>query len=184
MDYLDWNVHYGTIKDYDIADGEGVRVALFLSGCSHQCYNCFNQETWDPLYGKVYTQETEDHLIEAVSKPWIQGITILGGDPLYGDNPKVVFHLLMRMGVEVPGKDIWLYTGDTIKEIATKIANGSDIIYKLLQRVDVLVEGPYVDKLRDLSLKFRGSSNQRILEQKDFLMEISKLLYEGNLQEE
>lgn len=181
MKYLDLNIHYGAIKDHDIANGEGVRVSLFLSGCSHMCYNCFNKETWDPLYGELYTEETENKIIEAAIKPWIQGISILGGDPLYGDNPKVVLPLLTRINTEAPNKDVWLYTGDTIKEIATKIANGNDTIHKLLQRVDILVEGPYIDSLKNINLKFRGSSNQRLLPKKDFLMEIEKLLHDGNL---
>lgn len=148
-------MNYGAIKKTDIANGEGVRVSLFVSGCRHHCKGCFNQETWDFGYGSPFTYDTVNEICDALDHPYISGLTILGGEPLDPLNvpwvETLIFCVKSRFG---SAKDIWLYTGyqyDEVKDL------------DLMCWVDVLVDGPFVEELKDLSLRFRGSSNQRIL---------------------
>lgn len=147
-------MNYGGIKKTDIANGLGVRVSLFVSGCRNHCEGCFQPETWDFSYGKPYTKETEEEIIEALSPSWIQGLSILGGEPLEPENEKALLPLVKRVRKEYPNKDIWVYSGYLYEELRSR---------ELLRYVDVLVDGRYEERLRDPSLAFRGSSNQRIL---------------------
>lgn len=147
-------MNYGAIKKTDIANGLGVRVSLFVSGCRNHCKGCFQPETWDFSYGKPYTKETEEEIIEALSPSWIQGLSILGGEPLEPENEKALLPLVKRVRKEYPNKDIWVYSGYLYEELRSR---------ELLRYVDVLVDGRYEERLRDPSLAFRGSSNQRIL---------------------
>ena len=147
-------MNYAEIKKVDIANGPGVRVSLFVSGCRNHCKGCFNPETWDFDYGRPFTRETEDEIIEALRPSWIQGLSILGGDPMEPENQEALLPFLRSTKEELPGKDVWLYTGYRLEDVS-----GSP----LLPYVDVVVDGPFVEAEKDISLAFRGSSNQRII---------------------
>ena len=147
-------MHYGAIKKNDIANGLGVRVSLFVSGCRNHCEGCFQPQTWDFEYGQPFTKEVEDEILEALRPDWIQGLSILGGEPMEAENQEVLLPFLKRVKEEYSNKDVWLYSGYLYEQIKDA---------ELLQYVDVLVDGPFVETLKDPSLAFRGSSNQRIL---------------------
>ena len=147
-------MNYGAIRKTDIANGPGVRVSLFVSGCRNHCPGCFQPETWDFEYGQPFTKKTEKEIIKALRPSWIQGLSILGGDPMEPENQKALLPLLKRLRVFLPGKDVWLYTGYRFEDVS-----GSP----LLPYVDVVVDGPFVEREKDLSLAFRGSRNQRII---------------------
>ena len=147
-------MHYGAIKKTDIANGLGVRVSLFVSGCRNHCKGCFQPQTWDFEYGKPFTKETEYEILEALCPDWIQGLSILGGEPMEAENQEILLPFLKRVRRERSDKDIWLYTGYVYEEIKDS---------ELLRYVDILVDGPFVEEMKDPSLAFRGSSNQRIL---------------------
>ena len=158
-------MYYGTLKTYDIADGEGVRVTLFVSGCTNRCPGCFQPETWDFHYGKPFTEETEAEILAALDKDYIQGLTLLGGDPMETDNQRALLPLLRKVRRHLPEKDIWCYTGFVYERDllpgGKRHAEGTD---EMLSLIDVLVDGPYVNELRNISLKFRGSENQRVID--------------------
>ena len=147
-------MNYGGIIKNDIANGPGVRVSLFVSGCRNHCPGCFQPQTWDFGYGKPFTGGTEEEIIEALRPSWIQGFSILGGDPMEPENREALLPLLKRIRSELPEKDIWLYTGYTLEAV-----RGEEI----LNWVDVVVDGPFVEAKKDMSLSFRGSRNQRII---------------------
>ena len=147
-------MNYGAIKKVDIANGPGVRVSLFVSGCRNHCKGCFQPETWDFDYGQPFTEETEKEIIKALRPSWIQGLSILGGDPMEPENQEALLPFLRSTKEELPGKDVWLYTGYRLEDVS-----GSP----LLPYVDVVVDGPFVEAEKDISLAFRGSSNQRII---------------------
>ena len=147
-------MNYGRIKKNDIANGPGVRVSLFVSGCRNHCPGCFNPETWDFDYGEQFTKKTEKEIIKALRPSWIQGLSILGGDPMEPENQKALLPLLKRIRITCPGKDVWLYTGYTYEQIRDS---------EILKWVDVLVDGPFIEEEKDISLAFRGSRNQRII---------------------
>ena len=147
-------MNYGSIKAVDIANGPGVRVSLFVSGCRNHCPGCFQPETWDFDFGEPFTKETEDEVIKALRPSWIQGLSILGGDPMEPENQAVLIPFLKRMRRELPGKDVWLYTGYRFESVS-----GSP----MLELVDVIVDGPFIEEEKDISLAFRGSRNQRII---------------------
>ena len=147
-------MNYCGLKKIDTANGLGVRVSLFVSGCRNHCPGCFQPETWDFGYGEPFTKEIEDEIIEALRPSWIQGLSILGGEPMEPENQAALLPFLSRVRRELPDKDIWLYTGYTFEAVSDS---------ELLPLVDVLVDGPFVDGQNDISLSFRGSRNQRIL---------------------
>ena len=147
-------MNYGAIKKVDVANGPGVRVSLFVSGCRNHCKGCFNPETWDFSYGQPFTKETENEIIEALRPSWIQGLSILGGEPMEPENEAVLIPFLERMRAELPGKDIWLYSGYRFEMLHER---------DILVLVDVLVDGPFDEKEKDAGLAFRGSRNQRII---------------------
>ena len=147
-------MRYGAIRKVDVANGPGVRVSLFVSGCRNQCAGCFNPETWDFSYGRPFTKETEDAIIEALRPSWIQGLSVLGGEPMEPENQEVLLPLLRRVRAELPDKDVWLYTGYLLENVSDS---------PLLPLVDVLVDGPFRLDQKDAGLAFRGSRNQRIL---------------------
>ena len=162
-------MHYGTIKKLDIANGAGVRVSLFVSGCRNRCENCFQPETWAFDYGKPYTQETEDEIIKALEPSYVDGITLLGGEPFEPENQRELVKLLRRVRKERPGKDVWCYTGYTLEKILGDGHPHCEVSREMLSMVDVLVDGRFVDDLKDIALRFRGSSNQRLIELKKTL---------------
>jgi len=156
-------MNYAQVKTYDIANGPGVRVSLFVSGCTLHCKGCFNKETWDPNYGCSFTSETANEIFHELEKPYITGLTILGGEPLDFDHPGYLEYLAHTSKYSFPEKNIWLYTGHTLEEILEK---KDEQILLLLNDIDVLVDGPFVEELKDPSLKFRGSKNQRLIDLK------------------
>lgn len=157
-------MNYATLKKYDIANGLGVRVSLFVSGCTHQCKNCFNKEAWDFAYGDPFTETIADEIIDCLKQPYIQGLSLLGGEPLEPSNQMGLIKLLRRVKKEVPNKNIWCYTGYIFeKDIVTGRAH-TEITNELLSYLDVLVDGPFIEEKKDITLKFRGSSNQRLID--------------------
>lgn len=157
-------MNYATIKFYDVANGTGVRVSLFVSGCRHHCKGCFNAETWDFCYGEPYTQETEDSIIDGLKPDYITGLSLLGGEPFEPENQPALTALLRRVKTEQPEKTVWCYTGYTYD---TDLAEGgsvfTDVTREMLSYIDILVDGEFIEEQRDLTLRFRGSRNQRIL---------------------
>jgi anaerobic ribonucleoside-triphosphate reductase activating protein len=157
-------VNYGKIVIADIANGIGCRTSIFVSGCTRHCKGCFNQETWDFHYGRPYTIETEVFVTDTLDKPGIDGISILGGEPMEPRNQKDIWYLTRR--VKKIGKSIWLYSGYTWEELTDPHNEKVQTTYTrdILERVDVLVDGPFVEELKDISLQFRGSRNQRLID--------------------
>ncbi|MDE7263339.1 MAG: anaerobic ribonucleoside-triphosphate reductase activating protein [Anaeroplasmataceae bacterium] len=162
-------MNYATIKKYDIANGLGVRVSLFVSGCTHHCKNCFNAVAWDFDYGNPFTREVEDDIISALHQPMISGLTLLGGEPMEPQNQRGLYEFLKRVKKEIPDKDIWCYTGYTLETDLLKGKAHIDITDEVLSMIDVLVDGRFIEELKNLNLKFRGSSNQRIINMKQTL---------------
>ena len=172
-------MNYATIKDTDIANGEGVRISLFVSGCTHHCKNCFNKETWDFNYGQEFTQEVQDNLIQMLSPSYISGLTLLGGEPMEPQNQEGLLPFIKKVKETFGNtKTIWCYTGyifdKDLKQGGRAYTPNTD---KLLNCYDVLVDGPFVESLKDISLKFRGSSNQRIIDVKKSLQQNQVVLY-------
>ncbi len=158
-------MNYGEIKRVDIANGRGVRVSLFVSGCRHHCQGCFNPETWDFSYGREFTQKTEDELIRALSPDFIAGLSLLGGEPFEEENASVLVPFVRRVRELFPHKDVWAYSGFTFEELTGKLpSRAGKSARELLSLVDTLVDGRFVEAKKDISLRFRGSSNQRILD--------------------
>lgn len=158
-------MNYGEIKNYDIANGEGVRVSLFVSGCTHHCKNCFNPETWSFEYGKPFTKETEDYIIECLSPDYIDGLSLLGGEPFEPQNQEVLLPFLRKVKNELPNKNIWCYTGYLFdRELLSESRARCEFTDEMLSLIDVIVDGEFVQALHDISLAFRGSSNQRIID--------------------
>ncbi|EEQ57669.1 anaerobic ribonucleoside-triphosphate reductase activating protein [Clostridiales bacterium 1_7_47FAA] len=158
-------MNYGTIKKNDIANGEGVRVSLFVSGCTHHCRNCFNEEAWDFSYGNPFTPETEEEILDALSPDYINGLTLLGGEPFEPENQRALLPFLKRVRERFPEKDIWCYTGYLMdKELLEESLARCEVTDRMLGMIDVLVDGRFVEGLKDISLPFRGSSNQRIID--------------------
>ena len=157
-------MNYATIKKYDIANGPGVRVSLYVSGCRNRCKNCFNPETWDFNYGKPFTKEVEDEIIKAMEPDYIEGFTLLGGDPFEHENQIALAPFMERLRKAYPKKSFWCFTGyDLESELLTGKQGDIESIMRILNTLDVLVDGRFVENLKDLNLRFRGSSNQRII---------------------
>ena len=165
-------MNYAEIKNFDIANGEGVRVSLFVSGCTHHCKNCFNKETWDFNYGEPFTEEVEDKIIEELKPGYINGLTLLGGEPFEPANQQGLINLLRRVKNELPEKNIWCYTGYLFdKDLLGPSRARCEYTDELLSYIDVLVDGEFVQELYSIMLQFRGSSNQRIIDVKKSLKE-------------
>ena len=158
-------MYYGALKTCDIANGSGVRVTLFVSGCTNACEGCFQKETWDFSYGSLYTKETEDKIIEALYPSYVQGLTLLGGEPFEIENQKELIKLVRRVKKEYPEKNIWCYTGFTLeKDLIEGGKRHCEATDEMLSYLDVLVDGKFEEDLKDIRLKFRGSSNQRLID--------------------
>lgn len=185
-------MNYATIKKTDVANGPGIRVSLFVSGCTHQCKGCFNREAWDFGYGQRFTQETEQEILEALSPDYIRGLSLLGGEPMEPQNRGTVLSLVKKVRERYPKKDIWCYTGyDYEKDllawmeqeadrevlqqrrgegaISQQRENGTGQMAQLLSLIDVLVDGEFVEEKKNLRLAFRGSDNQRLIDVKESL---------------
>lgn len=158
-------MYYGNIKNTDIANGEGVRVSLFVSGCTHHCKNCFNPETWNFSYGKPFTEETENTLLKMIEPNYIKGLTLLGGEPLEPQNQRGLLPFIKKFREKFGNtKTIWCYTGYTLEsDLLNESRARCEVTDELLSYIDVLVDGEFVEELKNLSLKFRGSSNQRVI---------------------
>ncbi len=157
-------MNYATIKKNDIANGEGVRVSLFVSGCRHHCKNCFNREAWDFGYGAPYTEEIEKEILDALKPLYVSGLSLLGGEPFEPENQGTLLSLVKKVKALYPEKNIWCYTGFLFENIREGRVGDSGIARELLSHIDVLVDGKFVEEQKDLSLLFRGSANQRILD--------------------
>lgn len=159
-------MNYGEIKKNDIANGEGVRTSLFVSGCRHHCKNCFNEQTWEFGFGQPFTEKTAIEIIEASTPYWINGLSILGGEPFEPENQKVLLPFLIMFREKLPDKNIWCYSGFTFEEIigCKQSRASTDISKEMLSLIDVLVDGRFEENKKDITLKFRGSSNQRIID--------------------
>ena len=176
-------MNYATIKNCDIANGPGVRVSLFVSGCTHHCPGCFNQVAWDFDYGKPFTQDTIDQILRMLEPGYIKGITLLGGEPFEPQNQPYILELLRQMKKIMPSKTVWAFSGYLFdRDMLEKKLGPWDVTKELLSYVDVLVDGKFIDALKDLTLRFRGSSNQRLIDVPRSLSEGKVVLWE-DLQE-
>lgn len=170
-------MHYGNIKKLDIADGDGVRVTLFVSGCRNRCENCFQPETWSFDYGKPFTEETVEELLTALAPSYVDGLTLLGGEPFEPENQRELVKLLHRVREAFPKKNVWSYSGYTLEQICGEEHPHCEVTEEMLSMIEVLVDGRFVEALKDVSLKFRGSSNQRIIDLKQTKVENKIVLY-------
>ena len=157
-------MNYANIKYNDIADGEGIRTSLFVSGCTHHCKGCFNEEAWDFNYGKPFTSEVEDRILESLKPSYIAGLTLLGGDPGEPENQQGLLPLLQRIKKELPDKNIWAYSGYLYEDFLPGGKVYCEASEPFLSMIDVMVDGPFILEKKDISLNFRGSSNQRIID--------------------
>lgn len=173
-------MNYAAIKKNDIANGPGVRVSLFVSGCRHHCRNCFNREAWDFSYGQPFTQETVDELLTALSPSYVAGLSLLGGEPLEPENQEALLSLVRRFRERFPYKNLWCYTGFTFEtDLLTGTVGNPETLRSLLSCIDVLVDGRFVEELKDAGLIFRGSSNQNIIDVPKSLKAGKTVLLEG-----
>jgi anaerobic ribonucleoside-triphosphate reductase activating protein len=173
-------MNYATIKWYDISNGPGVRVSLYVSGCRNHCKGCFNQETWDFNYGEPFTKEVEDKIIKGLAHDYIKGFTLLGGDPFEPENQVVLAPFLTRLRKIYPDKSFWCFTGyDYERDLLTGKKGNIDDVMTMLSTLDVLVDGRFVEELKDLNLKFKGSSNQRTILVQKSLKTDEVVLWDG-----
>lgn len=172
-------MYYGAIKNCDIANGLGVRVSLFVSGCRNRCPGCFQPETWAFDYGQPFTKETEDHILELLRPDYINGLTLLGGDPFEPESQRVLLPFLRRVKEACPDKDIWAYTGYTWEQLISGTHRVSlPETKELLSQIDTLVDGPFILAQKNIRLRFRGSENQRIIDVKRSLEDGQLVLWE------
>lgn len=158
-------MYYGNIKYNDIANGVGVRTTLFVSGCTHHCKGCFQTQTWCFSFGEPFTDEIARQIIDSLHDPWIDGLTLLGGEPMEPSNQEALLPFVKQVRDAVPEKTIWMYTGDIYEDL-TDPASPRHTQYtdELLSLINVLVDGPFMQERKDITLRFRGSSNQRIID--------------------
>ena len=158
-------MHYAALKNCDIANGPGVRVSLFVSGCTHRCKGCFNEVAWDFQYGDPFTEETEQLILDMLKPDHIKGITLLGGEPFEPQNQPALVGLLRKIRENYPQKSIWVFSGYLFEnDILAGRLGPKEITDEFLSYIDVLVDGPFVEAKKDLMLRFRGSSNQRLID--------------------
>lgn len=167
------------IKTNDIANGEGVRTSLFVSGCKHHCPDCFNYMTWDFQYGKPFTNETAEYIIKSSEPNWIAGLSVLGGEPFEPENQKPLLDFIKEFKKALPNKNIWCYSGFTFEEITGKTPSRAftENSAELLKNIDILVDGRFIKEQKNISLKFRGSENQRIIDVQKTLKENKICIY-------
>lgn len=159
-------MNYANIKTYSIENGTGVRVSLFVSGCTHHCKDCFNEQAWDFGYGAPFTEDTENAVIEALAPDYMAGITLLGGEPMEPVNQRGLLPLLKRIRKELPQKTVWAYTGYVYEDLLEGGRAHCEVTEELLSLCDILVDGPFIADKKNISLRFRGSENQRIIDLK------------------
>lgn len=174
-------MNYADIKQFDVANGPGIRVSLFVSGCTHQCEGCFNRVAWDFNYGTAFTQETIKQILTYLEPSHIAGITILGGEPMEKSNREGLLPLLREVRRVYPDKSIWCFSGYTFDtDIVGRMCKEDEITAQLLSFIDILVDGKFEMDKKDLGLRFRGSSNQRIIKVKESLESGQVVLWEGS----
>ena len=158
-------MNYASIRTCDIANGEGVRVSLFVSGCTHHCKGCFNEAAWDFAYGEPFTKKTENEILAALGPDFIDGLTLLGGEPMEPENQRALMPLLRRFREKFgDAKTLWIYTGCVLEtDLKAESRWRTEVTDEMLSLTDVLVDGPFLEAKKDISLQFRGSSNQRII---------------------
>ena len=157
-------MHYGEIKNCDVANGPGVRVSLFVSGCTHRCPGCFNAEAWDFDYGKPFDKAVIDELLTLLEPDYVKGLSLLGGEPFEPQNQMALVGLLRKVRERYPSKTVWCYSGYTLEQLRGESRARCEYTDEMLSMIDVLVDGRYVKALKDISLRFRGSSNQRLID--------------------
>ena len=160
-------MNYATIKWTDIANGEGVRISLFVSGCTHHCKNCFNQVAWDFDYGQPFDVDIQEKILKELGSTYIAGISLLGGEPLEPKNQEALYPFLKKIREKYPNKTIWCYTGFILDEESGELTDktkNTRYTQELIRLFDVLVDGPFIEELKDIRLKFRGSANQRVID--------------------
>lgn len=163
-------MYYGEIKKTDIANGIGVRVSLFVSGCTRHCKNCFNAQTWSFTFGNEFTEQTENDILQYLSEDYIDGLSVLGGEPFEPDNQRALVPFLKKVRETYPDKTIWCYTGNTLETDLLKDGTvRCEVTDEMLSLIDVLVDGEFIEEQKDISLRFRGSKNQRVLDLKKTL---------------
>ena len=171
-------MNYGTIKEYDIANGQGVRISLFVSGCTNHCPYCFQPETWDFDYGQPYTKETEKKILDFLQNDFIQGLSLLGGDPFEFSNQEVLVQLCRKAKEKYAQKDIWAWTGFLLdQDLLDGGKRHCEVTDELLSYIDVLVDGPFIQEKKNIQLAFRGSENQRVIDVKKSLAQKEIVLY-------
>ena len=160
-------MNYAEIKTCDIANGEGVRASLFVSGCTHRCKGCFNEIAWDFQYGSLFSEETEEYLLKELAPGYVAGLTLLGGEPFEPVNQRGLISFLEKVKAQYPHKNIWCYTGYLYDvDLVSGGRAYCECTDRMLELIDVLVDGPFVEEQKDIRLKFRGSANQRIIDLK------------------
>lgn len=158
-------MNYCNVKNCDIANGVGVRVSLFVSGCRNRCKNCFQPETWDFNYGKPFDEQTEEKLMKMLAPSYINGLTVLGGEPMEPENQRALLPFLKKVKAAYPQKTIWLYTGFTLEELRSPDCRAhTEYTEEILKLLTVLVDGRFVEEKKNISLRFRGSENQRLID--------------------
>ena len=173
-------MNYATIKWTDIANGEGVRVSLFVSGCTHHCKNCFNQVAWDFSYGEIFDGAVEEKILKALNSSFIAGLSLLGGEPLEPQNQRALLPFVRKVKERFPDKTIWCYTGFVLDEHTGELQEkykNTECTKELISLFDVLVDGPYIEEKKNIRLKFRGSSNQRVIDVQKTLAQSECVLY-------
>ena len=173
-------MNYATIKWTDIANGEGVRISLFVSGCTRRCKDCFNAVAWDFSYGKPFDESVRESIYEGLKADYIAGLSLLGGEPLEPENQRALLPFVKEVKKRFPEKSIWCYTGnvfDPATGLLKEQDKNTEVTEELISLFDVLVDGPFIEELKKITLKFRGSSNQRVLDVKKTLSEKKAVLY-------
>ena len=172
-------MNYAAIKWADVANGPGVRVSLFVSGCTHRCPGCFNEEAQDFSYGKPFTDAEEEQILDALGFQPIRGLSLLGGEPFEPDNQRALLPFLRRVKEKCPQKEIWCYSGYTLEELWKDSRARCECTDEMLSLIDILVDGPFVEAEKDLGLRFRGSANQRILDVPASMEAHAPVLWDG-----
>ena len=174
-------MNYATIKPIDVANGPGVRVSLFVSGCTHHCKGCFNSKAWDFNYGKPFEKQAEEEIFSALSPDYIEGFSLLGGEPFEPQNQETLLPFLRKLKDKFPNKSIWCYSGYSFEDIVAGNVGDKLTAMSMLSLIDILVDGEFIEEQKDLHLRFRGSANQRVIDVKKSLRSDSIVFWDDEL---